>query len=49
MTLPRLYALSAYWQKFPPVHISVAAFVGINNEKPKPKKSAEFLELPEYE
>ena len=34
MTLPRLYALNEYWVDHPPVHIMVAAYLGI---KPKAK------------
>jgi len=33
MTLPRLEALNKYWSDFPPVHLTMAAYVGI-----KPKK-----------
>jgi hypothetical protein len=28
MDIPRLDALSKYWAKTPPVHVSVAAYVG---------------------
>jgi hypothetical protein len=28
MTFPRLEALQAYWQRFPPVHVLVAGAVG---------------------
>lgn len=34
VTLPRLAALSAHWAQYPPVHISVAAFVGIKMQAP---------------
>jgi hypothetical protein len=29
MDLPRLYAMNDYWQQHPPVHIMVAAYLGI--------------------
>jgi hypothetical protein len=35
MDLPRLYAMNDYWQQHPPVHIMVAAYLGI-----KPKATA---------
>lgn len=28
MTLPRLFAMYAEWAKYPPVHVSMAAFAG---------------------
>ena len=28
MTLPRLKSLSAHWKQYPPVHISVARYLG---------------------
>ena len=34
MTLPRLAAMSEHWKQYPPVHKSVAAYLGI---KPAPK------------
>ena len=52
MTLPRFTALSAYWQKYPPVHISVAAYLGINQNDNADQASPDFSEkpeLPEYE
>lgn len=32
MDLPRLYAMNDYWHQHPPVHIMVAAYLGV---KPK--------------
>ena len=29
MTLPRLTALNKYWQKYPPVHCLIAAYLGV--------------------
>ena len=29
MTLPRMLALVTYWQRYPPVHESVASFLGL--------------------
>lgn len=28
MDLPRLFALSGYWKKYPPVHVLFAAYAG---------------------
>lgn len=36
MDLPRLYAMNDYWDAHPPVHIMVAAYLGI---KPKARKT----------
>jgi len=30
MTLPRFAGLSRYWQRHPPTHVLVAAFLGID-------------------
>jgi hypothetical protein len=37
MTLPRLYGMMDYWKDHPPLHIVLAAFVGI---KPSKKNAA---------
>ena len=42
MTLPRFTALSAYWRNYPPVHISVAAYLGINKSDDEPKAQSDF-------
>jgi len=49
MTLPRLAALSAYWQHSPPVHISIASYLGIKPVARAPVKMPAFMELPEFE
>jgi hypothetical protein len=45
LTLPRLNALQKHWRRFPPVHMTAAAFAGIKppeDEKPtKPIETAE--------
>jgi hypothetical protein len=33
MDFPRLEAMNRYWQKSPPVHLSMAAYVGWGGEK----------------
>lgn len=38
MTIPRLLALTAHWRQFPPVHITLAAFVGAGKKEDKPTK-----------
>jgi len=35
MTVPRLAALSKYWRDYPPVHIMVAAYLGIGKTEKK--------------
>ena len=50
MTLPRLAELSAYWSDFPPLHLMVRAYLGIESKaKPKPDEDdqakAEFFAL----
>jgi hypothetical protein len=42
MTLPRLYSLNKYWERHPPTHILLAAFMGV---KPKEKKELSLDEL----
>ena len=32
LTLPRVYALMNYWGKHPPLHVMVAAYLGIKDE-----------------
>ncbi len=41
MTLPRLYAMQDYWKGAPPVHESVAAYLGIKAEPVAPPAAAE--------
>ena len=36
LDIPSLMALSSYWESFPPVHVLVAAYLGI---EPKRKKT----------
>jgi len=36
MTVPRFQALARYWQRHPPLHLMVAAYLGIRPE-PRPK------------
>jgi hypothetical protein len=36
MTLPRVAALFNYWQKCPPVHRAVAAYLGYGKDAAKP-------------
>ena len=33
MTVPRLQALHAYWRTSPPLHVMVAAYLGIEEKK----------------
>lgn len=33
MTLPRLYEMQEHWKDSPPVHVSVAAYLGIGKTK----------------
>lgn len=40
MDLPRLEAMNKYWEKFPPLHVMVAAYLGIGNN---PTASADDL------
>lgn len=40
MTIPRLDAFNRYWERNPPVHMLVAAYMGIG-AKAKPKKMAD--------
>jgi hypothetical protein len=44
MTVPRLKAMTAYWQHSPPVHMMVAAYLGIGGKKEeKADNMDEFL------
>lgn len=36
MTFPRFYALLDHWQKHPPVHLLVAAFLGYGEKTRRP-------------
>jgi len=49
MTLPRLSVLSTYWQSHPPVHISVAAFIGIKPVLKADPEALDFINLPDFE
>jgi hypothetical protein len=48
LTVPRLEALGRYWQRFPPVHVLVAAYMGVKGgaeaEKPLRLDQGEGLE-----
>lgn len=46
VTLPRLNALDAHWAKHPPVHMSVAAFLGIKMQAPPPAAQASARVVP---
>jgi hypothetical protein len=39
MTIPRLLVLTAHWDRFPPVHVTLAAFVGISKPEPAPARA----------
>ncbi|WP_284281126.1 hypothetical protein [Limnobacter litoralis] len=43
MTIPRLQAMTKYWETAPPVHVMVAAYFGIG----KKKKQAEPVDMEE--
>lgn len=43
MTLPRLYALSKYWEENPPVHVLLAAFMGLKKKKSEGANVEDFL------
>lgn len=49
MTLPRLAALTRYWDQFPPLHVLVAGAVGYEARKPAadPGELFEMLGGPE--
>lgn len=42
MTLPRLDAMNAYWERNPPLHQLVAAYMGFKSEE-KPKDVSELV------
>lgn len=42
MSLPQVYELFGYWQRSPPVHELVAAFIGYKYEKPRELKGEDF-------
>ena len=41
MTVPRLVAMSSYWERWPPVHKLVAMYMGIKPKEEKPKQLSE--------
>lgn len=43
MTLPRLFALSSYWQDSPPIHAMLASFFGIKKKEEEPQSIEELL------
>jgi hypothetical protein len=49
LDIPRLTALTEYWQQHPPLHLVVAAALGVKTgvevEKPKPPDDAALAEL----
>lgn len=45
MTIPRLQAMSDYWQEHPPLHQLVATFLGVKSKAPKEQDNASLLEL----
>ena len=48
MTLPRVYALNEYWHAHPPVHLMIAAYLGIKPDAPSRlggKKGADMADL----
>jgi len=48
LTLPRLYALQDHWDRYPPVHISVALLAGIKPSTPAKAAKAANDELATY-
>lgn len=42
MDIPRLDALNSAWSQYPPVHVSVAAYLGIGKQKNTAASDAEF-------
>lgn len=49
MSLPQVYELFGYWQRSPPVHELVAAFVGYKYEKPREIKGDDAGGFPIHE
>lgn len=47
MSLPQVYELFGYWQRSPPVHELVAAFVGHKYEKPREYVASEDFPIHE--
>lgn len=45
MTVPRLGALTKYWETSPPVHMMVAAYFGIGAKKEKPNDLSELMSM----
>lgn len=44
MTVPRLKAMTAYWKHSPPVHLMVAAYLGVGSKQEEDKGDLdEFL------
>ena len=43
LTLPRLAALREYWEDHPPLHLMVAAYLGIKSKRPRKTKRNESL------
>lgn len=47
MTIPRLMALAAHWKQFPPVHVTLAAFVGAGAKESKPATQPDQTQQPD--
>ncbi len=45
MTLPRVMEIQNYWRKHPPVHVMIAAYLGI---KPEAESKSETLSEADY-
>lgn len=43
--LPRLQALNKYWAGHPPVHVMVAAYLGVKPEEPLDPEKQDFTAL----
>jgi hypothetical protein len=37
MTIPRYLTLTDYWSRHPPIHLMMAAYLGVGKEKAKKK------------
>lgn len=48
MTLPRLYAMYKHWNQYPPVHVSVAMYLGIGKSDEKSKPIEDINETVDY-
>lgn len=44
MTLPRFYEISEQWEKWPPVHLAVLAYMGYGQESEENKKKKDANE-----